>query len=533
MEQGEQSIECSNTRLSCSRSKRLQGQKIFSTLFRPKGANYLTLHFHHAKIPFCLIVCKWNEWIIGKTADFILVFLQAVNKRTDFPFLSTDSNTIYFVYGIGLISQEDDCEVLFYHFNNIGSTEAVTNLDGKIQEKFEYGPYGELLSENKCGIIFLYNGEYGVSTDENGLYYMRARYYNPEIKRFINQDVVIGSIADSPSLNRYAYVEGNPISLVDPFGLSPGVDWRGAGHTILGFLGLLTFVPGLNWVGIAANAINAAWYFAEGDIFNGICSSLAALPGLGGVVGKIGSASRFSNTALMIQKGTQIASNIGFMATGAYTIGKMGYDNYQKYVVRGEDFSVSDLIGDAVNGTFAVLSIYGGAKGLGFDKIKIGEISNSISFGENRPYELYKTREARLDIIKRGCSEEYPIFATDTPTNKFASYVKNIPPIDDFYDVALHGSPTYAEFFGEPIDAYTLSNIIRNRSDYQIGTNIRLLSCSTGNTTYTGNCFAQILANELGVKVKAPTDIIYVRPNGSYYIGDDAQGIFKMFYPRK
>ena len=54
----------------------------------------------------------------------------------------------------------------------------MTSLDGKIQEKFEYGPYGELLSENKCGIIFLYNGEYGVSTDENGLYYMRARYYN-------------------------------------------------------------------------------------------------------------------------------------------------------------------------------------------------------------------------------------------------------------------------------------------------------------------------------------------------------------------
>lgn len=76
MEQGEQSIERSNTRLNRSRSKRLQGQKIFSTLFRPKGANYLTLHFHHTKIPFCLIVCKWNEWIIGKTADLTPVSSQ-------------------------------------------------------------------------------------------------------------------------------------------------------------------------------------------------------------------------------------------------------------------------------------------------------------------------------------------------------------------------------------------------------------------------------------------------------------------------
>ena len=98
MEQGEQSIERSNTRLNRSRSKRLQGQKIFSTLFRPKGANYLTLHFHHAKIPFCLIVCKWNEWMIGKTADFILVFLQAVNKRTDCPFLRSSTLLFFFLW---------------------------------------------------------------------------------------------------------------------------------------------------------------------------------------------------------------------------------------------------------------------------------------------------------------------------------------------------------------------------------------------------------------------------------------------------
>jgi len=46
-------------------------------------------------------------------------------------------------------------------------------------------------------------------TDSNGLYYMRARYYNPDIKRFINADVVKGGVKDGRTLNRYAYVNGN------------------------------------------------------------------------------------------------------------------------------------------------------------------------------------------------------------------------------------------------------------------------------------------------------------------------------------
>lgn len=101
---------------------------------------------------------------------------------------------------------------------------------------------------------------------------MRMRYYNPEIKRFINQDVVIGSIADSSSLNRYAYVEGNPISLADPFGLSPMLNWNFIGHTVLDVLGT---VPG---VGFVFDGINAVWYAAEGDWFNAVASFVSMLP---------------------------------------------------------------------------------------------------------------------------------------------------------------------------------------------------------------------------------------------------------------
>ena len=61
---------------------------------------------------------------------------------------------------------------------------------------------------------------YGVETDDNGLYCMRSRYYNPTIMRFINQDVVQGSLDNAITLNRYAYANGNPITYLDPFGTS-------------------------------------------------------------------------------------------------------------------------------------------------------------------------------------------------------------------------------------------------------------------------------------------------------------------------
>ena len=98
---------------------------------------------------------------------------------------------------------------------------AVTDARGSVVETYNYTPYGEIIDgEYREDIPFLYNGQYGVSTDSNGLCYMRARYYNVEIKRFINQDVLLGVLGRVSSLNRYAYVEGNPISYLDPFGLA-------------------------------------------------------------------------------------------------------------------------------------------------------------------------------------------------------------------------------------------------------------------------------------------------------------------------
>ena len=134
---------------------------------------------------------------------------------------TTNGVVTKYVYGKGLIGEEVNSTFKTYHFDCRGSTIAITDASGNITDTFAYDTYGKLLTRTGTSkVIFGYNGRDGVVTDDNGLIYMRARYYSPEMKRFINADVVAGAISNAITLNRFAYANGNPVSFVDPFGLS-------------------------------------------------------------------------------------------------------------------------------------------------------------------------------------------------------------------------------------------------------------------------------------------------------------------------
>ena len=134
----------------------------------------------------------------------------------------TDGVVTKYVYGLGLIGQETNDSYSTYHFDYRGSTVAVTDSDGTVTDTFAYDTYGKITSSTgETDVIFRYNGRDGVITEVNGLYYMRTRYYSPVIKRFINADIISGDISNAITLNRFAYANGNPVSFVDPFGLSP------------------------------------------------------------------------------------------------------------------------------------------------------------------------------------------------------------------------------------------------------------------------------------------------------------------------
>ena len=122
----------------------------------------------------------------------------------------TGDTTTNFVRGIGLIYSENmnTGDKRKYALNAHGDVAKRINADGTA-EKFNYRAYG-------IGIVgtpdpFGYCGEY--TDSETGLIYLRNRYYDPELGRFINVDPIFSGA------NWYAYCEGNPVRYVDPDGL--------------------------------------------------------------------------------------------------------------------------------------------------------------------------------------------------------------------------------------------------------------------------------------------------------------------------
>jgi RHS repeat-associated protein len=154
--------------------------------------------------------------------------LSQVLVRTD-----PGGSKTFYVYGIGLLYQVDDAgNTVTYHYDSRGSTVALSGADGQATDRIQYSIYGRVT--RRTGITstpFLFNGRYGVM-EENGLYYMRARYYDPMIRRFINAD----PLGMAGGLNWYVYADGNPVSMIDPFGLA-AVGEAGASYWVRNLLG--------------------------------------------------------------------------------------------------------------------------------------------------------------------------------------------------------------------------------------------------------------------------------------------------------
>ncbi len=108
-----------------------------------------------------------------------------------------------------------------FHAEGIGTIRALTDEAGAISDRYDLEAFGTLLQhQGDDANAYLFAGE---PLDPNsGFYYNRARWLDGIRARFIAADPLGGAIARPASLNRYAYAEARPDSLLDPTGLFAG-----------------------------------------------------------------------------------------------------------------------------------------------------------------------------------------------------------------------------------------------------------------------------------------------------------------------
>ena len=155
----------------------------------------------------------------GTTKRFVL----DTNGSLSHVLAETDASgkvTAYYIHGRGLVSRlAANGTPLYYHFDVRGSTIALSNEAGQLTDQYAYEPFGKLAnSQGATANPFKYVGKYGVVDEGNGISYIRARYYSPELGRFISKDPLTGTDGDSQSLHRYVYAVNNPIRLIDVSG---------------------------------------------------------------------------------------------------------------------------------------------------------------------------------------------------------------------------------------------------------------------------------------------------------------------------
>ncbi|MFF2890595.1 RHS repeat-associated core domain-containing protein [Paenibacillus sp. NPDC057967] len=123
-----------------------------------------------------------------------------------------------YIRGKGLEAREDAQGKAYYLKNGHGDVVELRDSSGNLRlNQYDYDIFGNMTVQKELiPQPFKYSGEMTDSTTE--LQYLRARWYDPSIGRFVGEDTYEGDILNPLTLNLYTYVINNPLSYVDPSG---------------------------------------------------------------------------------------------------------------------------------------------------------------------------------------------------------------------------------------------------------------------------------------------------------------------------
>jgi RHS repeat-associated protein len=175
---------------------------------------------------------RYAETVNGVTTDYVLdpVGLAQVLMET------TGGQSKHYLPGLAQYDTANGWQ--YVTSDRVGSVRLLVKPNGEVALSQSFDPFGNVLERTGTGqSSFGYTGE---QTDPTGLVFLRARYYDPRVGRFLTADSVVPDPLRSQDWNRYAYVRNNPVKYNDP-----------SGHCIFGLDTLVCVVVGGVVLGVA------------------------------------------------------------------------------------------------------------------------------------------------------------------------------------------------------------------------------------------------------------------------------------------
>jgi RHS repeat-associated protein len=159
----------------------------------------------------------------GVTTRYLVDDLNPTGYAQVVDELAGGAVTRAYTYGLQRISQDqvisNTWTPSFYGYDGGGNVRTLTSTAGAITDSYEYDAFGNLLTPmGPTPNEMLYRGEQ--YDPDLGLYYLRARYYNPTTGRFMGRDPEKGHYTNPASLHKYLYANGDPVNGSDPAGKS-------------------------------------------------------------------------------------------------------------------------------------------------------------------------------------------------------------------------------------------------------------------------------------------------------------------------
>jgi RHS repeat-associated protein len=157
---------------------------------------------------------KKTEWNPNSQQYETIIYLYSYGNVYYEKNMTTGFEASYLYGPTGRTAKKAGEEVMYYHTDQLGSTRMVTDTAGNPVTSAGYNPFGgpEITGEHEQ---YLFTGH---ELDSTGLYYCKARYYDPDTGRFLTQDAWSGDKRRPQSLNKYVYCVNNPLKYRDPSG---------------------------------------------------------------------------------------------------------------------------------------------------------------------------------------------------------------------------------------------------------------------------------------------------------------------------